>query len=142
MATADAYSRTRWIARLKQWQPWRRVERHTSNRATPGCGQRAIDETVQKLGGTTGFTKGRVTSVDTDVTVQYETGNFTFGGQIIVVGLSGQPFSDSGDSGSLIVDSNSNMAIGLLFAGSTSHTIANHINDVLQALNVTLALEV
>ena len=28
--------------------------------------------------------------------------------------------------------------IGLLFAGSASHTIANHIEDVLQALSVTL----
>jgi hypothetical protein len=30
------------------------------------------------------------------------------------------------------------MAVGLLFAGSPSHTLANHIDDVLQALGVTL----
>ncbi len=32
----------------------------------------------------------------------------------------------------------SQMAVGLLFARSASHTIANHIDDVLQNLNVTL----
>ena len=104
-----------------------------------GAGDAQIDEMVQKFGRTTSFTKGQVTSVDTDVTVQYETGNFTFASQIIVVGLNGQPFSAAGDSGSLIVDASSNLAVGLLFAGSASHTIANHIGDVLQALNVTLA---
>ena len=103
-----------------------------------GAGDAQIDETVQKFGRTTAFSKGQVTSIDTDVSVQYETGTFTFGGQIIVVGLNGQAFSAAGDSGSLIVDSNSNLAVGLLFAGSPSHTIANHIQDVLQALNVTL----
>lgn len=104
-----------------------------------GTADAQMDMVVQKFGRTTGYSAGQVTSIDTDVTVQYETGTFTFGGQIIVVGLNGQPFSDSGDSGSLILERDSNMAVGLLFAGSQSHTIANHINDVLQTLNVTLA---
>jgi hypothetical protein len=80
-----------------------------------------------------------VSSIDTDVTVQYETGKFTFMGQIIVVGSAGHPFSVAGDSGSLILERPSNKAVGLLFAGSASHTIANHIGDVLKALKVTLA---
>jgi hypothetical protein len=95
--------------------------------------------TVQKFGRTAGYTAGQITSIDTDVTVQYETGNFTFGGQIVVVGLDGQAFSGAGDSGSLIVERNTNLAVGLLFAGSSSHTLANHITGVLAALNVTLA---
>ena len=103
-----------------------------------GAGDAQIDMTVQKFGRTTGYSVGQVSSIDTDVSVQYETGTFTFGGQIIVVGLDGQPFSDAGDSGSLIVERGSNQAVALLFAGSTSHTIANHIADVLSALNVTL----
>jgi len=98
-----------------------------------------IDMTVHKFGRTTSYTVGRVSSTDTDVTVQYETGTFTFTEQIIVVGLNGQPFSASGDSGSLILARPSNKAVGLLFAGSSSHTIANHIEEVLQALKVTLA---
>jgi hypothetical protein len=107
-----------------------------------GTADAQIDMTVQKFGRTTGYSAGQVTSTDTDVIVQYETGNFTFGGQIIVVGLGGRPFSAAGDSGSLIVERSSNAtnaAVGLLFAGSPTHTIANHIRDVLQALNVTLA---
>ena len=94
---------------------------------------------VHKFGRTTGYRAGRVTGVDTDVSVQYETGTYTFEGQIIIVGLNGQPFSAAGDSGSLILDRDTQMAVALLFAGSTSHTIANHIDDVLQNLNVTLA---
>ena len=49
-----------------------------------------------------------------------------------------QPFSDAGDSGSLILERDSQQAAALLFAGSTTHTIANHIEDVLKALRVTL----
>jgi S1-C subfamily serine protease len=103
--------------------------------ATPA----ALDMLVHKFGRTTGYRAGRVTSVDTDVAVQYETGRYTFESQIIIVGLNGQGFSDAGDSGSLILERDSQRAVGLLFAGSSSHTIANHITDVLQALGVTLA---
>jgi hypothetical protein len=71
--------------------------------------------------------------------VGYDLGNLTFTGQIIVVGNSGTSFSNAGDSGSLILERGTNKAVGLLFAGSASHTIANHIDDVLKALGVTLA---
>jgi len=98
-----------------------------------------IDMNVHKFGRTTSYTTGRITSVDTDVTVQYETGQFTFTGQIIVVGAKGHSFSAAGDSGSLILQRPSNKAVGLLFAGSSSHTIANHIDEVLKELKVTLA---
>ena len=104
-----------------------------------GIADAQIDMTVHKFGRTTNYTAGRISSIDTDVTVQYETGDFTFGGQIVVVGLDGQPFSDSGDSGSLILERNGNRAVGLLFGGSDTHTLANHIGDVLKALKVTLA---
>ena len=104
-----------------------------------GAGDAHIGMNVQKFGRTTGFSAGQVTSIDTDVTVQYETGTFIFNGQIIVVGLDAKPFSAAGDSGSLIVERDTNLAVGLLFAGSPSHTIANHIGDVLTALSVTLA---
>ncbi len=98
-----------------------------------------IDMIVHKFGRTTGYTAGRVTSTATDVTVQYETGNFTFQNQVLIVSLSDKPFSDAGDSGSLILERSSQKAIGLLFAGSATHTIANHIAEVLRALRVTLA---
>jgi hypothetical protein len=97
-----------------------------------------IDMVVHKFGRTTGFTVGRVTSLETDVVVQYEAGIVTFTDQMIIVGLAAQPFSASGDSGSLILERSTNKAVGLLFAGSTTHTIANHISDVLNALGVKL----
>ncbi|HEY0324060.1 MAG TPA: hypothetical protein VGC66_24145 [Pyrinomonadaceae bacterium] len=99
-----------------------------------------IDMVVHKFGRTTGFTVGRVTSIETDVNVGYETGTAMFDNQIIIVGLSAQPFSAGGDSGSLILERSTNKAVGLLFAGSPTHTIANHISDVLSALAVTLTL--
>jgi hypothetical protein len=104
-----------------------------------GTSTAQIDMVVHKFGRTTSYRAGRVTSIDTDVTVQYETGNFSFANQIIIVGLNSQPFSAAGDSGSLILERSSQKAVGLLFAGSSSHTIANHIRDVLRALRVKLA---
>jgi hypothetical protein len=106
--------------------------------APSGTAPAAIDMSVHKFGRTTGYTVGQVTSVDTDVTVQYDLGNINFTGQIIVTGT-GQSFSNAGDSGSLILERSTNKAVALLFAGSATHTIANHIEDVLKALGVTLA---
>jgi hypothetical protein len=103
-----------------------------------GTATAEMDMIVHKFGRTTGYRVGQVTSVDTDVSVRYETGTFTFEGQILIVGINGLSFSDSGDSGSLILERSTAHAIGLLFAGSSSHTIANHIADVLQALKVSL----
>lgn len=104
-----------------------------------GVANAAIDMSVHKFGRTTGYTVGRVTSIDTDVAVNYDIGNLTFSGQIIIVGSSGQPFSNAGDSGSLILQRGTNHGVALLFAGSSTHTIANHLSDVLKALGVTLA---
>lgn len=99
-----------------------------------------FDMMVHKLGRTTGYTVGRITSVDTDIRVNYrEAGVFTFTGQLLIESVTaGQPFSQAGDSGSLILARGSNKAVGLLFAGSNSHTIANPISRVLQRLKVKL----
>ncbi|HEY7450153.1 MAG TPA: hypothetical protein VH702_18500 [Vicinamibacterales bacterium] len=103
-----------------------------------GTAAAAIDMMVHKFGRTTSYTVGRVASIETDVTVEYETTDFTFENQIIVVGTGGQ-FSDSGDSGSIILQRGTNKAVGLLFGGSSSHTIANHIGNVLRSLRVRMA---
>ena len=107
--------------------------------AVGGTAAAEIDMMVHKFGRTTSYTAGRVTSVDTDVVVEYETAEFSFENQIIVRGANGQMFSDSGDSGSIILQRGSNAAIGLLFGGSPSHTIANHITNVLRSLRVRMA---
>jgi hypothetical protein len=105
-----------------------------------GAGTAQFDMVVQKFGRSTGYTVGQVTSVDTDMTVQFENGSYTFGGQILISGLEGQTFADSGDSGSLVVQRGTNLAVGLLFAGSPSGALANHLTDVLQQLNITLVI--
>src|SRR5438270_878177 len=66
----------------------------------------AIDMVVHKFGRTSSYSVGRVSSIDTDVTVGYEMGQVTFQGQMIIQSLTGTaaPFSKAGDSGSLIVD--------------------------------------
>ena len=100
----------------------------------------AMDMIVHKFGRTSNYTVGRVVSIDTDVNITFTAGTLVFQNQIIIQGMvAGQAFSQSGDSGSLILERASNKAIGLLFAGSVTHTIANHIDAVLQALNVQLA---
>lgn len=92
----------------------------------------AQDMVVHKFGRTTGYTVGRITSVATNVQLRYETGLFTFANQIFIQGM-GASFSGAGDSGSLVVDRGSGKAVGLLFAGSSTHSAANHIEDVLAA---------
>jgi hypothetical protein len=99
----------------------------------------AIGMKVQKHGRTTGFTKGQVVDISADVNVTYDFGTARFVDQIVIVG-DGPSFSDSGDSGSLIVTRPGKRATGLLFAGSNTHTIANPIQEVLSALGVTLVV--
>lgn len=119
------------------------------NRQLAGVGPEFIDEgqVVYKSGRTTGATKGRVTAFDLDnVIVNYDIGNLRFDGQIEIEGTGRGPFSDGGDSGSLIVNADM-LAIGLLFAGSDSGgrnglglTFANPIHQVLKNLKGSLLL--
>jgi hypothetical protein len=102
---------------------------------------------VHKVGRTTGQTKGRVTAFDIDnVEVEYDMGFLRFDNQIEIEGTGNKAFSDSGDSGSLIVDEQL-LGIGLLFAGGDEGgsngkglTYANPLGSVLDALKVDLEL--
>jgi len=100
---------------------------------------------VAKSGRTTGLTCSTVDSVALTVKVDYykdcaETQPYytkTFTGQI---GISGNSFSDSGDSGALIVDANNAQPVGLFYAGGTDGhgnglSVANPIGDVLDELS-------
>ncbi|MDQ3705155.1 MAG: hypothetical protein M3437_08035 [Chloroflexota bacterium] len=101
-----------------------------------GC---SLNLLVKKCGRTTQFTRGRVTDCSATVRINYGTaGVALFRDQIIVQSLTSASFSAPGDSGSLIVSSTGNRPVGLLFAGSSSHTIANPIRKVLSALGVTI----
>lgn len=106
--------------------------------APAGVGRAADEMPVHKFGRTTGFTVGRVTSTQTDVVLPYEIGDLFFEDQILIRGARDLTFGDDGDSGALIVERGSQRAVGLLFAGSGTYVLANHLDKVLDRLNVEL----
>lgn len=93
-----------------------------------------VGSLVKKTGRTTNFTTGRVTAVNATVDVNYGAGRTArFRDQIITTAMSA-----GGDSGSLITTLD-NVAVGLLFAGSSQATIANHFENVRNLLKVEVA---
>jgi hypothetical protein len=98
---------------------------------------------VQKSGRSTGHTLGTVAAIDVTVSVKYPSQcgsrrgkKATFVNQILI---NGEGFSSGGDSGSLVVTQETNpRALGLLFAGSETTTVCNPIDEVLDALGVSL----
>jgi hypothetical protein len=99
----------------------------------------AVNQLVAKSGDATGLTCSTVDAVDLLVTVKYtktcndtdNTFSVTFDQQI---GIAGGTFSNSGDSGSLIVTSDTARPVALLYAGSSSDSVGNPIQNVLAAL--------
>jgi hypothetical protein len=93
---------------------------------------------VKKTGRTTGTTHGSITSINVTVDVGYSK-QCGIGSQkarfINQIGISPGTFSSGGDSGALIVEDvpSCPRPVGLLFAGSTSITLANPIGPVLNA---------
>jgi len=73
------------------------------------------------------------------ITIPRDGTDYTFTGQIQIEGVNGEPFSEPGDSGAVVVDE-FNKVVGLLFARPTNATfsLANHINDVTTALGITI----
>lgn len=93
---------------------------------------------VAKSGRTTGLTCSTVLASRTNFRVDYESScggpvAFTAVYQNQVV-ISGGNFSAGGDSGSLVVTSDTAQPVALLFAGDTASTIANPIQDVVTQL--------
>lgn len=98
---------------------------------------------VAKSGRTTGFTTASIASINTSVNVQYQK-NCGSGKKFVVsytnqVVINSTTFSAGGDSGSLIVSNDAcHQPVALLFAGSSSSTIANPIGLVLTRLSTAL----
>jgi hypothetical protein len=113
--------------------------------STAGKGETAsLQMRVAKSGRTTGLTCGGVSAISVDVSVDYfkdcaETRPYltkTFTNQI---GVSGDRFTDAGDSGALVVDAENAEPVGLYFAGGTDASgavqgIANPATEVLTQL--------
>jgi len=88
---------------------------------------------VRKTGRTTDYTEGTITLLNATVDVNYNTvqgvRTARFVGQVMTTGM-----SQGGDSGSLIVDAQSQRAVGLLFAGSSIATIFTPIDIVMRSM--------
>jgi hypothetical protein len=98
----------------------------------------AIGMAVQKYGRTTSLTRGTITAINATINIGYSSGTARFVGQVIV--QSRAPFIKAGDSGSLLVTDPGRVPVGLLYAGNSSgnFAVANHIDDVLGALGVSI----
>jgi len=111
----------------------------------PGTGTQAasVGMKVKKYGRTTGLTTGEVTETNVTVSVCYEcSGPFCFRCKAAVTfedQIGTTDMSDGGDSGSLVVtDDNANSPVGLLYAGSSTRTLANPIDEVFSRFDVSI----
>lgn len=92
---------------------------------------------VQKTGRTTNYTTGRITAISATVDVGYGAGRVArFKDQIVTTNISA-----GGDSGSLVATLD-DVAVGLLFAGSSVATIVNQIEKVRSLLRVEVAEQI
>ncbi len=93
---------------------------------------------VAKSGRSTSLTCSSVQSISASIQIDYQTGcgtgttfSVTFTNQVVVNSGS---FSAAGDSGSLIVNSQTAQPVALLFGGNSTNTVGNPIQSVLTAL--------
>ena len=105
----------------------------------------SVGQTVQKSGRTTGYTKGRVNTINATVQVAYGScGVARFVNQAIITACCGfSQFSAAGDSGSPVLSfardgANRFKPVGLLFAGSSTFTVINSLATVLSRLGVQI----
>jgi hypothetical protein len=117
--------------------------------STGGKGETAgLGLTVAKSGRTTGLTCASISALNLDVNVDYytdcaETKPYLTKTYTNQLAISGNQFSDAGDSGSLVVDTNNAEPVALFFAGGTdssgvSQGVANPAPDVLSELSARL----
>ena len=98
----------------------------------------AVDQGVAKSGDASGLTCSTVNAINALIRVNYSTScqdgtsfSVTFDNQVVV---SSGSFSNNGDSGSLIVTSDTARPVALLYAGNDTSSTGNPIQDVLTAL--------
>jgi hypothetical protein len=94
----------------------------------------AEEDTVRKSGRTTGVTEGIVTYTNAAGWVQYDDHLWAYFYDQIVVS---QPFSGSGDSGS-VVDKDGSF-VGLVFAGGDTQSIVCKASYIIAGLNISVA---
>lgn len=111
-----------WTGHIRGWRPKAKVK---------------VGTIVQKTGRTTNYTTGRITVIGAAVDVGYGGGKVArFRDQIVTTDMSA-----GGDSGSLVTTLD-DIAVGLLFAGSSTATILNQIENVRSLLRVEVAEQI
>ena len=98
-----------------------------------GFGTAKVNETVRKSGRTSEVTSGPVATDNATVSVNYGEFVATFTDCYLVI----NPFGRPGDSGSAVLNSKGEL-IGLLFAGSMSHTVVCKIGRIKEAFGLKL----
>jgi hypothetical protein len=97
-----------------------------------------VGRAVAKSGRSTGLTCSTIFATGVATSVQYQKGcgtGSTFSEPFTdEIDITNGGFSAEGDSGSLVVTQDTADAVGLLFAGSDTDTVANPISDVFTAL--------
>lgn len=94
-------------------------------------------QSVRKRGRTTLHTVGAILDISADVRVRYGKEFAFFEDQIAISGVGGA-FSDSGDSGALVVDAVTRRPVALLFGGGQNTTLASPIQPVLDRFGVEI----
>ena len=97
-----------------------------------------VDEDVRKVGSASGLNEGSIIAIHATVKITYALPGLSpltcvFSDQLLTT-----PMSAYGDSGSLLLDVDNN-AVGMLFAGSTTHTCYNYLENVQSALGVIVS---
>ena len=101
-----------------------------------------VNLAVRKYGRTTRTTTGRVTSINATIQVDYTGGTAQFIQQMVITGDNNAPFTQGGDSGSLVVvasGANARKAVGLVFAGAGNISAANPMGPILQRFGVQIS---
>jgi hypothetical protein len=94
-----------------------------------------LNDKVWKVGRTTSYSEGTVADLDWAGYVQYSRGTAFFEDCILV---EGEGFSQGGDSSSPVMKGD--LTVGMLFAGSSSHTIVCKIDNIEEIGKVKLIL--
>lgn len=98
-----------------------------------GIGSPVVGMDVKKSGRTSGVTTGKIQYIDVSVTVNVGIGgDLIFKEQVMTTKM-----IDPGDSGSIMFDNN-NKVIGMFFAGSSTFSIANKIDNVINELKIKI----